>query len=206
MVRTVSGRLLDVGRVGLLPAAFNPPTVAHLALAEAAQRAFALGQVVLVLPHALPHKQVSKPGFEDRLRWLTELARGRLELAVASCPTGLILDVVRAFRQDLGPRCEIFVIAGRDAAERIAGWDYGERQPFAEQLKHYKLLVASRRGTYAVESEFADRIAPFEIARRHEGTSSSKVREAIRRGKPWRHMVPAEIRDAVGRAYKGCRS
>ena len=177
--------------------------MAHLALAEAAQLAFALDQVVLVLPHALPHKHVRKPGIEDRLRWLSALARGRPERAVASCPTGLIIDVVRAFREELGPRCEIFVIAGRDAAERYASWDYGERQPFAEQIRHYKLLVASRRGTYAVDPEFAERIAPFEIARQHEGTSSSNVREAIRTGKPWRHMVPAEIRDAVGSAYKG---
>ena len=180
--------------------------MAHLALAEAAQQAFALGQVVLVLPNALPHKQVGKPGIEDRLRWLSEIARGHPERAVASCPTGLIIDVVGAFREELGPRCEIFVIAGRDAAERYASWDYGERQPFAEQIRHYKLLVASRRGTYAVEPEFAGRIAGFEIARRHDETSSSKVREAIRRGKPWHHMVPPEIRDAVGIAYKRHRS
>lgn len=190
----------------MLPAAFDPPTIAHLALAEAAQQAFALAQVVLVLPHALPHKKVGKPGIEDRLQWLSELARGRPERAVASCPTGLIIDVVRAFREELGTRCKIFVIAGRDAAERYATWDYGDRQPFAEQLRHYKLLVASRRGPYAVDPDFADRITPFEIARRHDETSSSKVREAIRCGKPWHHMVPPEIRDAVGTAYKGYRS
>ena len=205
MVRTVAGRLLDVGRVGLLPAAFNPPTMAHLALARAAQEAFSLGQVVLVLPGSLPHKQVLRPAVEERLQWLAELVRDHPDRAVATCPTGLIIDVVRAFRRELGTLCDVSVIAGRDAAERYAAWDYGQREPFREQIRHYKLLVASRGGDYDVEPEFAERILPFRIAERHAATSSSKVREAIRSGLPWHHMVPREIREAVGRAYKECR-
>jgi nicotinic acid mononucleotide adenylyltransferase len=180
--------------------------MAHLALAEAAQEAFALDQVVLVLPQDLPHKRIGKPSVDERLQWLSALVRERPDRAVASCRTGLVIDVVRAFREELGRRCEIFVIAGRDAAERYATWDYGNGPPFSEQIKLFQLLVASRGGTYPVDPELAERILPFEIAARYDGTSSSKVREAIRSGTPWQHMVPPGIRDAVGSAYEGVRS
>ncbi len=180
--------------------------MAHIALGDAAQEAFGLDQVAHVLPDALPHKRIGRPSAEERLRWLSQLAEARADRVVASCPTGLVIDVVQAFREALDPRCEIFVITGRDAAERCVTWDYGGGQPFSEQIKHYKLLVASRRGAYAVAPELANRILPFKIAAQFDTTSSSGVRQAIRSGTPWHHMVPPEIRDAVGTAYEGLQS
>ncbi len=201
MVRTVAGRLPATGRVGLLPAAFNPPTTAHLALAEAAQRRFALGQVVYVLSEAMPHKRIERPGPAERLQWLSAIAEDRPDRAVSACSDGLVIDIVQAFRAELGAGCEIFVIAGRDAAERYATWDYGDGMPFAEQLRLYRLLVASRRGPYAVAPEHSGRISPFGIDARYEEASSSAVREAIRDGQRWGHIVPPAIRAAVGAAY-----
>ena len=202
MVRTVGGRLLTAGRVGLLPSPFNPPTMAHRALANVAQEVFALDQVVLVLPEGLPHKRVERPSFAERLRWLVRLSRGRSDRAVASCPTGLVIDIVRAFREELGVGCELFVIAGRDAAKRYVTWDYGEMEPFSEQIKHFKLLVGSRRGTYVVAPEHSGRILPFDIPRGYDNVSSTRIREAIRSGKEWGYSVPGAIRGEVARAYR----
>ena len=201
MVRTVAGKLLDSGRLGLLPAAFNPPTTAHLALADAAQRAVGLDQVVYVLPEALPHKRIERPGTETRLGWLSLLRGNRADRAVATCPTGLVIDIVRAFGAVSGDHCEFFVIAGRDAAERYIAWDYGDGEPFSEQLRRFRLLVASRGGALAVAPELAGWILTFEIGPQHEPASSSRVRRAIRSGGPWLHMVPPEIRDDVRHAY-----
>ena len=115
MVRTVAGRLLKSGRIGLLPAVFNPPTIAHMALAIEAQRSFKLDQVVYVLPEALPHKRVERPGTEVRLGWLATLAGSEPGRAAATCRAGLVIEIVRVFQRALGNRCELFVIAGRDA-------------------------------------------------------------------------------------------
>lgn len=134
--------------------------MAHRALVNAAQEVFALDQVVLVLPEGLPHKRIERPSFTERLQWLVRLSRGRSDRAVASCPTGLVIEIVRAFREELGAGCELFVIAGRDAAERYVTWDYGDMEPFSEQIKHYKLLVGSRRGPYVVRPDHAGRILP----------------------------------------------
>ena len=202
MVRTVAGCLVQAGRVGLLPAAFDPPTVAHVALADGAQDRFALDQVVFVLPEALPHKRIERPAGRERLQWLGKLARSRPDRVAASCPTGLVIDIVQAFRAALSERCEIFVIAGRDAAERYAAWDYGDGMPFAEQLRRYRLLVAARSGAYAVPPEHAGRILPFEIDALRGAASSTAVREAQRAGAPWEHMVPAAIREDMARAYR----
>ena len=176
--------------------------MAHRALADRAQEAFALDQVVLVLPEGLPHKQVERPSIEERLQWLVRLSRGRADRAVASCPTGLVIDIVRAFREELSAKCELFVIAGRDAAERYVTWDYGDMEPFSEQIKHYKLLVGSRRGTYMVAPEHSGRILPFNISRGYDNISSSRIRHAIRSGKDWRYAVPGAIRFLVARAYR----
>ncbi len=205
MVRTVAGRLLSTGRVGLLPAAYSPPTVAHLALGELAQEAFGLRQVVPVLPSSMPHKRIRRPSLERRLQWLAKLAGNRSGWAACSCPTGLVIDVVRAFRAELGPACELFVIAGQDAAERYVSWDYGDGEPFSEQLRHFRMLVGSRGEHFRPPRKLAARVRGFEMAETYRQVSSSRVRDAIRSGLPWRHMVPAEIRDDVGSAYADAR-
>ena len=202
MVRTVAGELLESGRLGLLPAAFNPPTTAHLALAQGAQQAFSLDQVVNVLPEALPHKRIEPPGARRRLRWLRRIRGTRADRAVATCPTGLVIDIVKAFGAASTGRTEYFVIAGRDAAERYAAWDYGGGEPFRDQLEQFKLLVAARDGEFRVNPELAGRVLTFRIDPRHESASSSRVRHAIRSGGRWRHMVPSAIRDDVREAYR----
>ncbi len=200
-MRAVCGRLVKSGRLGLLPSPFNPPTNAHIALAAGAQQAFGLDQVAFVLPRTLPHKQPSGPGCTRRLHWLEKLARGRDDRIVLESEQALILDIATAVQGLTGPRCKLFAIAGRDAAERYERWDYGDRMSFREQLELYTLLVASRNGRHRVTEEHRGRIFTFDIGERHAAASSSSVRERIRSGRPWRDLVPDGIRVDVGRAY-----
>src|ERR1022692_4872453 len=51
-------------RLGILPSSLNPPTLAHLALAEAALAE--LDEVVLVLPRVFPHKTYDGASFTQR--------------------------------------------------------------------------------------------------------------------------------------------
>ena len=203
MIQTVAGPLLSRGRLGLLPGTFNPPTRAHVALAETAQCRFALDQIVQVMPRLLPHKQITRPTLEERLEWIAELARLREGWAACACEGGLVVEMVDAVQSQVGGACELFVIAGRDAAERYVSWDYGDREPFREQLRRFKLLVGSRGGSYQVPPEHAGRILLFEIAPEHTATSSSTVRRAIAHGGDWHRLVPAEIHEGVAAAYAG---
>src|SRR5437773_11649127 len=54
--------------LGVFPGTFNPLTVSHVALAQAALRL--VDEVVFVLPRALPHKTWSGASFDDRVNFL----------------------------------------------------------------------------------------------------------------------------------------
>ena len=63
-------------RLGVFPGSFNPITVAHLALAEAALNV--VDEVVFVLPRQFPHKTYSGASFEQRkelLSWPSQRTR-----------------------------------------------------------------------------------------------------------------------------------
>ena len=201
-VQVLAGSLQDQQRLGLLPSTFNPPTMAHLSLAEVAQETFDLQQVVYVLPEILPHKKIEKPTLEQRMEWISVLARSGTDRAAASCKAGLVIEIVQVFRECLPDSCEIYVISGRDAAERYQNWGYGDGTSFSKQLQQYQLLVAARDGSgFTVDSRFSSRIHTFEMNPEFDHVSSSMVRQSIRSGGQWQQFVPIVLHDTVGQAY-----
>ncbi len=198
MIRFVQGRLAAQARLGILPAAFHPPTVAHVALADAAQERFALDQVAFVLPQTLPHKRLDRNGFAQRLEWIKLLAQGDGARLAASCERSLVGEIVQEFREQVPESVELYVIGGRDAAERFVSWDYGGAPSFDEQLRHFQLLVGSRAGTYAPAPRHAGRIHPFEIAAHYDAVSATAVRER----REW-SAVPRVIRGSVRQTFAG---
>ena len=84
-------------RVGAYPGTFDPPTVAHLAIAEAALQQDGLDAVVLVVSRAPLGKTPTVPSFEDRLSVLEEIAASRPWLEVTVTEHRLIADVVTGY-------------------------------------------------------------------------------------------------------------
>lgn len=182
-------------RLGLLPGAFNPPTLAHAALAEAALRQYRLDRVIFLLPKAFPHKPYSGASFADRMAMLEELVQQRESFTAASADGLLFIDFARAFRAKLGPEAAIYLICGRDAAKRIVEWDYGDNIPFAERLNDFPLLVASREGDYAPPADSREGIHRVKMPEAFDEILSSRVREAIASGGEWRqHVAPPVAR------------
>jgi len=132
----------DARRVAMLPAAWNPPTLAHLALAEAALN-FA-DEVLLVLPRVFPHKGFERAGFDLRLEWLRRIAAARAGLGVGVTEGGLFLDMARALHAADARIEHVYVVCGRDAAERFLNWPYEGGPGASEQLREFSLLVAPR--------------------------------------------------------------
>ena len=192
-----AGRPLQQGRVGVLPGAFNPPTIAHVALAREARREHDLDQVVFLLPRVFPHKGYRAASFEQRLALLDTAAAADPAFAVASSDVGLFIDIARAFRKSYGLHVEIFILCGRDAAERAVSWDYQEGPGFERQLDEFQLLVASRGGRYDPPEEYKCRVHPIQMPDSPGAVSSSMVREAIARGEPWKHWVAAGTRELI---------
>lgn len=186
-------------RLGILPGSFNPVTVAHLALAQAA-----LGcceEVLFVLPRVFPHKEYTGATLEQRLELMEAAlaAEGRFSLGVADA--GLFVEIATECREVYGPGVRLSFLCGRDAAERIAGWDYGSPVEFSSLLQEFDLLVADRDGSYTPPPELSAFIQGLDVADPLDGISATEVRDRLARGLPWEHLVPAAIHRRVGEIY-----
>jgi len=184
--------------VGILAGSFNPPTVAHSELAEAAK--LHLDTILLVVPSVLPHKQYFGATLAERLELLAAagIASG---CGIATTKKGLFIDIARECRAHYGAGVQLSFICGRDAAERVLGWDYGRPDAVREMLGEFELLVAARGGEFRPPAEFRDRIHSLTLRGDWDEVSSTEVRKRIALGEPWEHLVPEKIVDRVRKIY-----
>jgi len=186
------------GKLGILAGSFNPPTIAHFELASAA--GFHVDEVLCVVPRVFPHKGYDGATLEQRVDML-----GRWELmiphSIATSDQGLFIDIARECRTHFGSDTRLYLICGRDAAERIFTWDYGRPGVLEEMLGEVELLVAPRGGEFQPPLEFERRIHSLGLHGEHDHVSSSEVRERIARGDKWEHLVPQAIVERVREIY-----
>jgi len=182
-------------RIAILAGAFNPLTRAHVALASAASGV--TDQVLCVVPRIFPHKELEGATLEQRLEMLR---RARAAFQVEVTQGGLFIEIAREVRLK-HPDSELSFVCGRDAAERILNWDYGEAGFAERMLQEFGLLVASRQGKFAVPEPFQHRVFPIRLEGEFDDVSSTEVRRRIQTGEPWEHLVPEEIVDLVSEVY-----
>jgi nicotinate (nicotinamide) nucleotide adenylyltransferase len=187
-----------VHRLGILPGAFNPPTRAHLALAQAAGH---LDEVLFVLPRELPHKRYSGVTFEERLELLLKAVAGEPRFAVAASEGGLFIEIARECREAYGDGTSLSFLCGRDAAERIVSWDYGQPGAFRKMLDEFDMLVASRNGDYTPPPALQHRIHALELGEKCDHIAATEVRERIGQDDSWRELVPPSIAEEVMKLY-----
>jgi len=181
-------------RVGVLAGAFNPVTRAHLALAQAALGS--VDEVICVVPRVYPHKHFHGAALEDRIEML-KLAGGKYRVEITE--GGLFIDIARELRR---ANTEICFICGRDAAERIIAWDYGEAGAIEKMLDEFSLLIAERGGKYQAPERLRHRVSHFALDEDFSEVSSTEVRRRIAAGEPWEHMVPQAIAEHVRKIYR----
>ncbi len=186
-------------RLGIFPGTFNPVTIAHLALANAALSL--VDEVVFVLPRVFPHKRYTGAGFRERLEMVGAAVAGWAACSVAASEGGLLEEIAGECRLDYGPGVRLTFLCGRDAAERIVSWDYGRPGAVSEMLARFDLLVAARGGEYTPPAEFADCIAPLPLNGVFDFVSATEVRQRIARNDPWEYLVPPEIEQRIRKYY-----
>src|SRR5437763_14221854 len=99
-----------------------------MALAEAAlTRA---DHVLFVLPRVFPHKQYEGASLAQRLAMLQTIAADNERWAIGISEQGMFIDIAREAKEHF-PDADLWFACGRDAAERIVGWDYGNPGAFA---------------------------------------------------------------------------
>jgi nicotinic acid mononucleotide adenylyltransferase len=113
----------------------------------------------------------------------------------------LFAEIASECRAAYGADVRLSFLCGRDAAERVANWDYGTPGAFLQLLKQFDLLVAARSGEYCPSELLLGSCARLELKGAFDHVSASEVRARIGEGEPWEHLVPAAVRRRVGEIY-----
>jgi nicotinic acid mononucleotide adenylyltransferase len=164
------GRDRGLVAVGVYPGSFDPPTVAHLAVAEAARDRAGLDRVDLVVSRvALGKEHVAGPTAEERLEVLLAVAATRPWLGARLTDDRLIADVAAGYDA---------VIMGADKWAQVLdlAWYGGSVARRDEALARLpRVLVAPRRGHPITAAD----VAPgelLEVDDTHSVVSSTAVR------------------------------
>jgi nicotinate-nucleotide adenylyltransferase len=184
--------------LAIFPGTFNPVTVAHLALADAALAI--ADEVVFVLPRTFPHKTYSGASFAERVELLCLALDRRVGFSIAASEGGLFMEIAEECRRAYG-NIRLGFLCGRDAAERIANWDYGHPEAFEKMLRQFDFLVAARSGEYHPSEAHSKSFTGVEIGCNLDHVSASEIRARIAKGEAWEHLVPPGVQKRVREIY-----
>jgi nicotinic acid mononucleotide adenylyltransferase len=192
-----------IGSLAVMPGSYNPPTRAHLALADAARDRgfdavlFSLGTITL-------DKRETGLALDERLQLLAEIAEGRERLGVVLQNRGLYAEQAEALRALPGVD-ELTFVVGMDKIDQI--FDPGYYRDPAGALERLfaraRLLVAARgdldrrafeaRLASEPARRFAERIDWLVLDPRWRAVSASAVRERLARGEIPSEWLPEPV-------------
>ncbi len=156
-------------RVGAYPGTFDPPTVAHLAVAEAALNQGGLDAVHLVVSRSPLGKNPSVPSLEDRVAVLEAVASSRPWLSVRVTDRRLIAEVAAGYDA---------VIMGMDKWLQVIdpAWYGGSEEARDAAVRSLpEVLLAVRDGSAPPELPAAG-VRLLDVHPAHGPVSSSLVR------------------------------
>ena len=179
-------------KIGIIAGAFNPLTRAHVALAGAAHAH--VDEIIFAIPRVFPHKAYEGASLEHRLEMIRKAIPHRVEVTEG----GLFVDIASELRR---PGSDVYMVCGRDAAERIVNWNYGDPHTAQRMFQDMQLLVADRQGSYQPPDALRGRIHPIALPPDFDDVSSSEVRRRIQAREDWEHLVPESIVELVRRIY-----
>ena len=185
--------------IAIFCGAFHPPTIAHLALADAARER--VDEVLWVMPETFPHKQYDRVSLLQRLRLVLEVSADPVAVASES----LFFSIAAEAEATLAG-CKIHLLIGEDGARRIVEWDYGldtaRHALFLEEnFLKYPLLSSRRQDDWALPEGLQGCVEWLPIKAMHGSISSTVVRQRIAEGQDWTDLVPKSIHKKVAEFY-----
>ncbi len=213
--RAPTARLLTpvarpVRALAALPGAFDPPTLAHLALARAARdRGF--DAVCFTLGKETIDKESSGLPLEDRLEILVELAAKERGLGVALQNRGLYVEQAAALRAAIPEAADLAFVVGMDKLPQIFDARYYDdlETSLARLFEKAGLLVAPRGAAERAEltgilerpaaRRYASRIDWLDLDPLWRDVSSTAVRDRISRGESVEAWLPRAVEEYLGR-------
>ncbi|OGP89728.1 MAG: hypothetical protein A2156_00780 [Deltaproteobacteria bacterium RBG_16_48_10] len=193
------------GRLGIFPASFNPPTLAHLALTRGAKKQGNFDEVLILLDIQAMDKEPKEAKFEERLTMLKKVFGRDPKISIGLSNRGLFLEKLKPLRKHYPSPVEFFFIVGFDTILRIIEKKYyrNRKQCLDALFSQCQFLVANR-GQYqerALEiffhkreiKTYKKRVSFIPLPSKYSSLSSSLIRERISQGQPVDEWVPASI-------------
>jgi hypothetical protein len=151
--------------LGVFPGSFNPPTVAHLAIAEAAWRQCQLQRVDLVVSRSPLGKEPSDlVRLEDRVAVLETIADSRPWVGVRTTDARLLADVADGY--------DALIVGGDKWAQLVDPvWYGGSERAREDALRRIRRVVVAPRAAHAVTG-----CEVLELADVHLEVSATEVR------------------------------
>lgn len=192
-------------RLGILGGSFDPVHSGHIALARAARDRHRLETVLFVPNRRPPHKGV-RAAAHHRYRMVTLALEGEEGLEVTDREVmregpSYTVDTLREIRVEEGQGCEIFFIIGADTLPELPTW-----KEFLEIADLARIVAVGRQG-YPLDVEVAlSGKVPDAVVRQIQGdaispgvaeTSSTAVRDRVRRGLPLEGWVSPSVADYI---------
>jgi nicotinate-nucleotide adenylyltransferase len=205
-------------KTGVLGGTFNPIHLAHLRVAEEAQKAFQLDRVLFIPAADPPHKEIAgEVSFRHRLAMVERAIRDypsfqASDLEVRRSGKSFSVDTLEILqRQD--PAGERFFIVGLDSYRDIASW-----KDYARLFSLCHLVVTTRPGV-AIENPLAPQPVAirgdfcydshagkilhksgnyvFFLSGTHLDISSTQVRQRLIEGQSVHQLVPPTVADYI---------
>lgn len=191
-------------RLGMFGGAFDPPHLAHVALAKAAVAQLGLDELRVFPTGQAWHKSRDLTSAAHR-QAMAELAFGEVPRAVVdarelhrSGPTYTV-DTLRELRAER-PDAELLLIIGADQAESLHSW-----RDSARILELATLAVAARARPDPDAPPFDTTTLPggrwVEVELPPMPVSATQIRGRVAAGQPVDHLVPAAVAGYIARHH-----
>ena len=201
-------QIKTVGRkLGIFSGSFNPLTVAHIEMIEAAQKKYDLDEILLILARANVDKGVFGLSLADRLLMLKLYAANREDFSVAACSHGKFIEKVEALKPVYPPGTHFSFIVGYDTFIRLFDPKYytdlhGALEALFDQCR----FVVANRQNYDADAvkrvmddpdyrRYAGRIDLIELPDFFAEISSTDIRAQIQAGNSVDDLVPTEVQE-----------
>ena len=203
-------------KLGIFSGSFNPLTVAHIEMIEAAQEKYHLDEILLILARANVDKGVFGLSLADRLLMLKLYAVNREDFSVAASSHGKYIEKIGALKPVYPPDTDFSFIVGYDTFVRLFDPKYytdlhGALEALFDQCR----FIVANRQDYDADAVrqvievpdyrcYADRIDLIELPGFFAEISSTDIRVQIQAGNSVDHLVPPEVQDFLNtvRAYQ----
>ena len=195
----------DGRRLGIFSGSFNPLTVAHIEMIDAAQKKYNLDEILLILASANVDKGVFGLSLADRLLMLKLYAVTREDFSVAACSHGKFIEKIEALRTSYPASTHFSFIVGYDTFIRLFDPKYyTDLNSALEALfSQCRFIVANRQDYDAdaikkmmeqpVYRRYAGCIDLIELPDFYAEISSTDIRTQIQAGNSVDHLVPSEV-------------